>query len=354
MTDSISRPLGPDDTPSKKCGASSGFDRRSLLMGGTLAAAGVFAAGAAGKLLRPKQPVFVARNQRYDQGLVATIRDGLAAVGYGPEQLRKKRILLKPNLVEPTRTAPHVTTHPAMVIAAAEALQRCGASVVVGEGPGPVRDTELVLDASGMGEALDDSRIAFADLNYEETQWVKNRGHAPPLEGFHFPRSVVEADLVISMPKMKTHHWVGVTASMKNLYGVIPGIRYGWPKNVLHFGGIPETVFDINATLPPVLAIVDGIDCMEGDGPIMGSCKHMGVVLVGANAVATDATVCRMMEIDPAQVEYLRLASGRLGPLGERQIEQRGEAWQPLAKPFEILDRPHLRRFVAARGPLVT
>ena len=79
------------------------------------------------------------------------------------------------------------------------------------------------------------------------------------------------------MPKMKTHHWVGVTASMKNMYGVIPGIKYGWPKNVLHFNGIPETVFDINHTIPKTIAIVDGIYCMEGDGPIMGTKKHMGL-----------------------------------------------------------------------------
>jgi uncharacterized protein (DUF362 family) len=87
---------------------------------------------------------------------------------------------------------------------------------------------------------------------------------------------VVEADLIVSLPKMKTHHWVGVTASMKNLYGTIPGIKYGWPKNVLHHAGIPETVFDINASLPKSIAIIDGIDCMEGDGPIMGTLKQWG------------------------------------------------------------------------------
>ena len=57
---------------------------------------------------------------------------------------------------------------------------------------------------------------------------------------------MVQADFVVSMPKLKTHHWVGMTASMKNFYGVLPGIKYGWPKNVLHHNGIPETVADIN------------------------------------------------------------------------------------------------------------
>ena len=76
------------------------------------------------------------------------------------------------------------------------------------------------------------------------------------------------------MPKMKTHHWIGVTASMKNLYGTLPGLIYGWPKNVLHYAGVPETVVDINASLPPRIAIVDGIVCMEGDGPLLGQERH--------------------------------------------------------------------------------
>jgi len=191
-------------------------------------------------------------------------------------------------------------------------------------------------------------------LNYEEVAWVTNRGRASKLDGFFFPRSVVEADLVVSMPKMKTHHWVGVTASMKNLYGVIPGIKYGWPKNVLHFAGIPETVFDINASLPKTITVVDGIDCMEGDGPILGSRKHMGVLAMGANLPAVDATVCRMMGIAPERIGYLKLAANRLGPIADRFVRQQGERWEPLVSPFQILDKPHLRGLRADPRELVS
>ncbi len=160
--------------------------------------------------------------------------------------------------------------------------------------------------------------------------------------------------MVVSLPKMKTHHWVGVPAAMKNLYGVIPGIKYGWPKNVLHHNGIPETVFDINASLPRTIAIVDGIDCMEGDGPIMGTKKTMGLVVIGTNPAAVDATVCRLMDLDPTQVPYLQLAGGRLGPIDDRLISQHGENWQPLASPFQVLDKPHLQRLRKHKGVLVT
>jgi uncharacterized protein (DUF362 family) len=285
---------------------------------------------------------------------VTTINDSLLAVGLDPQWLPGKRVLLKPNLVEPTRDCPHMTTHPAMIVAAAEVFRYWGATVTVGEGPGHVRDTDMALAESGVSEALAGEQLPFADLNYQDVAWLKNRGRQSKLKGFFFPQSVVEADLIVSLPKMKTHHWVGVTAAMKNLYGTIPGCKYGWPKNVLHYNGIPETVVDINASVPRTIAIVDGIDCMEGDGPIMGTMKPMGLVIVGLNPAAVDATVCRLMQVDPYAVPYLNLAGNRLGPIDDRLIEQRGERWQPLASPFAVLDKPHLQQLVRHRGVLVT
>ena len=129
---------------------------------------------------------------------------------------------------------------------------------------------------------------------------------------------------------------------------------YGWPKNVLHHKGIPQTVFDINVSLPKTIAIVDGIDCMEGDGPIMGSLKRMGLVVVGKNPTAVDATVARLMGLAPERIDYLQLAEARLGPLSDRCIKQVGERWQPHADAFAVLDRPHLRDLRVGNGPLVS
>ena len=325
--------------------------RRTAMAAGGLAAAGLVGVALARSR---REPVFIAKNQRYDGDLVATIRDGLHSVGVNADRIAGKRVLLKPNLVEPTRKIPHMTTHPAVILAAAEVFRGWGATVRVGEGPGHVRDTEMALIESGVGEALSDGRLDFADLNYERVAYRRNRGRHSKLPGLYLPQSVVEADLVVSMPKLKTHHWVGLTASMKNLYGVIPGIKYGWPKNVLHHNGIPETVADINATVPRTVGIVDGIECMEGDGPILGSPKPMGLVAVGANLPALDATLARVMGLRPERVNYLQLASRRLGPIDDTQIEQRGEPWRPLVDPFEVLDEPHLRPLVAAGGERVS
>ena len=331
------------------------FDRRTLLITGGVAAAGLAAAPWLARISKPKAQVFIARHQRYDGPLATTIRDGLMATGADAAQFRGKRVLVKPNMVEPTRKIAHMTTHPAILVAAVEVFRDWDAEVVVGEAPGHVRDTEMALAESGLDHAVDDAGVRFADLNYEPIAWQPNRGRSSKLDGFWFPRSVVEADYVVSLAKMKTHHWMGVTASMKNLYGVLPGLAYGWPKNVLHHAGIPETVYDINASLPTLLAIVDGIDCMEGDGPILGSRKHMGLVVVGCNLPAVDATIARIMGLVPERIPYLALAANSLGPLDESRIEQRGEAWREVASPFKVLDRPHLRRLLNDRtGPLVT
>lgn len=354
--DSASAKAGTDITPNAakdiaadRCDATgsatmTSIDRRSLLIGSGVVAAGVATATLVRRSLLPRETAFIARNQRYEGDLRRVIRDGLQSVGFPLASLRGKRVLLKPNLVEPNRESPHMTTHPAMIVAAAEVFRSAGAEVTVGEAPGHIRDTEMALVESGVREALDDAKLDFADLNYDDVVSVANQGRASKLKRLWFPRHVTEADLVVSMPKMKTHHWVGVTAAMKNLYGTLPGIKYGWPKNVLHYHGIPQTVFDINASLPKSIAIVDAIECMEGDGPIMGTMKPMGLVLVGTNLAAVDATICRLMDIIPERVEYLALAADRLGPLDESRIEQRGEHWQSLSQSFHILDRPHLSR----------
>ena len=165
-----------------------------------------------------------------------------------------------------------MTTHPAVVVAAAEVFRRWGAHGRRRRSAGPrARHANGAVRVGHRARRWKTAGVEFADLNYEDVAWAPNAGRASPLEGFYFPRSVAEADLIVSLPKLKTHHWVGMTAAMKNLYGVLPGIKYGWPKNVLHHAGIPQTVFDINASLPHTIAIVDGITCMEGDGPILGS-----------------------------------------------------------------------------------
>jgi len=326
------------------------ISRRALLYGGCAAVG----AGAAGKLLWDRNEAFmraatvVARLETYRvEQLVATIHEGLKQLGVGRPQIAGKVVLLKPNLVEPRPSAPHINTHPAVVRATAEVLRRLDArEVLVGEGPGHHRDTQLVLEQAELGAVLREDRIPFVDLNHDDVYRVPNPRGLTGLEQLHLPRTLRRCDLVVSLPKMKTHHWVGVTLSMKNLFGVMPGLVYGWPKNVLHAVGISQAILDINAAVRPYLALVDGIVGMEGDGPIMGQPKRAGLLVIGRNPVAVDATAARLMGIPAERIEYLAAASGRLGPSRARNIERRGEPPERLVQRFKVLDHPLLRHLV--------
>jgi uncharacterized protein (DUF362 family) len=327
------------------------MSRRTAVLAGSAALAGV---GAAAFWARGadeggrRASAFVAAVPSYDDGaaLDRAVGDALAASGFDRARVKGRAVVLKPNLVEPTRLAPHINTHPQLVRAVAEAFRRLDArEVVVAEGAGHCRDSRWVLDESGVGEVLDALGLPFVDLNYDETEAVPNRLGRTGLAHFELPRTVTRrAEILVSLPKAKTHHWAGVTLSMKNLFGVVPGVRYGWPKNVLHQRGIAESILDLTATVRPHLALVDGIIGMEGDGPIMGTPRALGAIVAGANLPAVDATTARLMEVDPSRIAYLREASGVLGPIAAEHIAQRGERPERLAKRFEPLDHPAFPR----------
>jgi uncharacterized protein (DUF362 family) len=288
---------------------------------------------------------FIARVPHYSVDLASVIKTGFRELAITWQEIKGKRILLKPNLVEPHRALSHINTNPLVVRGAVEAFKSLGASqVIVAEGPGHYRDTHLVLEESRMIEVLCEDRIPFVDLNHDQWFATQNLGHYTKLRNLTFPATLKHVDWIVSMPKMKTHHWAGVTLSMKNLFGVMPGMFYGWPKNVLHREGIVESILDINTTLRPHFAIVDGIIGMEGDGPIMGTPKNAGVLLMGRNLLAVDATCCRIMDIDPSNIRYMAKAANRLGPISSANIHQRGETIDSVRTPFELLEKIHAHR----------
>jgi uncharacterized protein (DUF362 family) len=319
------------------------MNRRDLLTGvGGMAALGLGAGLAHDwneRALRAQ--VFIVKAESYGANLAKLIDQGLHELGLSAAWVKGRSVLLKPNLVEPHRDAPHVNTNPEVVRAAAIVFRRWGArEVLVGEGPGHCRDAQLVIEESGLRPVLDELHLEFVDLNHDDVKVVPNRFGATRLRELALPATLDRAELIVSLPKLKTHHWAGVTLSLKNCFGLLPGLVYGWPKNVLHYAGIGASILDIAAAVRPHLAIVDGIIGMEGDGPLMGPPRKLGVLVLGTNLPAVDATCARLMDIDPWRVGYLAAASGRLGPIAERHIEQRGESIHAMHQRFELLDHP--------------
>ncbi|HEY2920780.1 MAG TPA: DUF362 domain-containing protein [Candidatus Binatia bacterium] len=283
-----------------------------------------------------RSQVAILAAEQYGSSLRDTIRRGIDLFRL---ELHGKRVLLKPNLVEfDPKTA--INTHPAVIEAAIDAFKTLGArEVIVAEGPGHRRDNEYLLSASGLYDVIKEHRIRYVDLNTDDVRLTKLKSNFTYFQQLYLPETLYNADLLVSMPKLKTHHWAGVTLSLKNMFGVVPGSVYGWPKNALHWAGIVGSILDINSSLPlPRFAIVDGIVGMEGNGPLQGHEKKSGVLIFGDDLVAVDATAARLMKIEPRKVKYLDMAAAFLGNLGYEQIEQIGENLQPYQQDFRVID----------------
>ena len=258
-------------------------------------------------------------------------------------EVRGKRVVLKPNLVEFDQNT-CINTSPLVVHAAFEAFKRLGAAQVkIAEGPGHRRGTLDLADAAGYFSTIGEFEDSFTDLNLDE---VAKRDLVQPvskLKSLYIPHTVLDCDLLVSMPKLKTHHWAGATLAMKNLFGVVPGGVYGWPKNVLHWAGINESIVDLHHLFPRQFAIVDGIVGMEGNGPIQGTPRVAGVLVAGSDVAAVDATCCRIMGLDPTKIEYLRLARGEEN-LTAQAARQIGETIESVKTNFALVDEwKHIR-----------
>jgi uncharacterized protein (DUF362 family) len=278
--------------------------------------------------------VSIVRAPAYDQSLYDTMRRLLAEHRLN---VRGRHVVLKPNLVE-FEPESSINTHPMLVHAAYEAFYAMGAaSVQIAEGPGHRRNTLDLADAAGYFKIVPRFEDVFTDLNLDDVTCVHPGRQFSRLQKVYLPNTALGADLLVSMAKMKTHHWVGATLSMKNLFGVVPSGIYGWPKNVLHWAGIDESIADLHAAFPRQFAIVDGIVGMEGNGPIQGVPKRAGVLVAGRDPVAVDATCCRIMCIDPMKIAYLRLAAEGEAHITERNIVQMGESVASVATPFALI-----------------
>jgi uncharacterized protein (DUF362 family) len=289
--------------------------------------------------------VAIRRVANYEADLAAVLFETLSEFDL---PVRGKTVLLKPNLVglDPLGM---MNTHPAVIAAARESFLRLGAAqVLVGDGPAMDRDTQAVLESIRLREFAGKLSNFFVDLNVDDLERVALKTQASRLRELYFPKTVRGVDFLVSMPKLKTHHWAGVTLSLKNMFGVIPGSCYGWPKNILHWAGIDRAILDINAAVRPDFAIVDGIIGMEGNGPIQGVSKPAGVLIAGDDSVAVDSTSARIMGLAPEKINHIAHAGTLLGHIDAQKIHQLGESIAATRTPFAVLEAfSHLRQAAA-------
>jgi uncharacterized protein (DUF362 family) len=324
------------------------LNRRNFLVGSAALAAG---ASVSVPFFLPKyhadrrakrSRVAILNVEQYSQRIDGVLASGLRLFRIN---VQGKTVILKPNLVDYI-PGTAINTHPTLVLAAAESFRRMGAKcVIVAEGPGHQRDTQLVLSASGYEESLRTETIRFVDLNRDELVRTHLRASYMGMKSLWLPRTVSEADFLVSMPKIKAHHWAGVTLSMKNMLGTVPGARYGWPKNILHWKGIQESILDVCATIPVHFVIADGIMAMEGNGPLNGTARPLGKIVLADDPVAADAACARLMGFEPERIVHIREGAKFLGNASPTLIDQVGEALTPPTTPFDVV--PEFRHLYA-------
>jgi uncharacterized protein (DUF362 family) len=328
-----------------------GVTRRRLLLAGTSAASAFVLTRLMRRSLRRPAEGPLASEKDFPVALVGcdsyrreALRESLER-GFQlapPPDVQGKRILLKPNFVEYAPERP-VTTHVELIRETVRAFRERGAAeVVIAEGPGHNPDTDEVWFRSGLYRVGAEEGARVVDLNVDDLVLTRMRtfpegngfkGRA--LERLFLPKTLFDVDLIVSMPKLKTHHWAGVTLGMKNLFGVVPSVKYGWPKNLLHVNGIVRSIVELAATIPVAYTIVDGIEGMEGNGPIVGTSVPSHCLLFGRSVYAVDWVATQVMGLEPAKLPVIALASGTgFGPLADPRMA--GESLKALQRSFVL------------------
>lgn len=240
--------------------------------------------------------VKIIRSQKYDVKLLEQqISEAFSDMGL--DLNNKTSAILKPNIVIPAKPGSAIITHPAVVEAVINVLEKNGIkNIVIGEGPGVGQDEMKAFEVSGYNKLALKKNIKLINLNKAERVDLKWKYGT-----IGIPKIVLESELYIDMPKMKTHGQTVVTLGMKNQKGILSRDD----KQKFHKLGLHEPLVELAKIIKPHLIIVDAIEGMEGEGPLNGNKKKVGALVIGTNLVETDAVCCNIMGIDYEKVEHI-------------------------------------------------
>ncbi len=329
------------------------IDRREfLLTGATLATVPIFAK-------TETRPVVAVVRINNDKITAAVERAIDLLGGIGQVMRGKDSVLLKPNLVS---TQANATTRPEVVRALAQLMKGAGKEVLIGEGSAAAPKFNIIgMQAfrTSRRDILDPMQAyVFEQLGYAE---LAKTLHIPLVNlhsgdlvevpvpgGFVYDKltihkSLVDVDLLCSVPMMKTHQLATVTLGMKNLVGVFPGAVYQAIRGRMHDDAsrieptaASAVVVDMVRANKLGLVVVDGSMAMEGNGPSIGKLLKMDVIIAGTNPVATDMVAASAMGFEPSEVPTFAWANkAGLTPVALADIEVRGDALDQVRRPFQ-------------------
>ena len=225
-----------------------------------------------------------------------------------------QRVLIKPNLLHISNIEKGITTHPEVAFAVAKLFKEHGCKVIIGDSPGAgtsykIKTLRKSYAAAGLDRVAEEIGV---ELNFDTGyRNVPNPG-GRMIKRFNIINPALDADVIVSVSKMKTHLLTYMTGATKNLFGVLPGME----KPTFH-GRLPDPddfsrmLVDLNVLVKPKLQVMDAVMAMEGDGPTGGEMRKVGAILASGDFTAIDVAVCRIMAIDPAAVGTIKAAIER-------------------------------------------
>lgn len=225
-----------------------------------------------------------------------------------------QKVLLKPNLLRKASPEEAITTHPAVVKSVAELAISAGGKVIIGDSPGAAgTHTRNTLIKLYQGCGLD--RVAEetgAELALDTSQVIASLPKGKIIKRIELVKYALDVDVIINLPKFKTHCFTLLTGAVKNLFGLVPGlIKPAYHAKFPNVDDFSTMLVDLMEFAAPALTIVDGVRGMEGDGPNSGTARDIGLIIAGKNPVAVDVILSRIMGIDPLLISTNRQAIER-------------------------------------------
>lgn len=255
----------------------------------------------------PKVSISGCNDYRYED-VYRSVKHSIDLLGGVREYVKEgQRVLLKPNLLLGKPPDKAITTHPAIVKAVIELVREAGGRPFIGDSPatfpfsnsGGINEIAAI---TGIKKVADEMGVEVVDFN--EAITVKGPQGAIFKE-YEIAKEVINADVVINLPKLKTHSQMVLTCAVKNLFGCIPGAR----KVQWHYkAGVDRIYFarmlvEVSQIINPVLTIVDGIIGIEGDGPgSAGTPRHIGLIVAGTDCSAIDLVISKIAGVAEDQV----------------------------------------------------
>jgi uncharacterized protein (DUF362 family) len=242
-----------------------------------------------------------------------------------------RRALIKVNFITTKTYETGVTTDPVIVEGLIHKAKEVFEQVFVVESDASMTDADKACEVTGIKELCERSETMFLNLRREKDRVRLPISNSETLKKIKVPRIVVES-AVINAAKLKTHRITGVSLGMKNMFGLLPEKM----KFKYHLKNISKVVVDVNTVLKPKFTIIDGFYALEGPGPTSGTPVKMDLLVAGRDVVAVDATACRVMGIEPAEIHHIRRAYEKgLGEIDEARIKVVGAKVEEVKRIFK-------------------